>query len=29
MNQSPVKIDVLLEPLLLAGDDEQADELLL
>ena len=29
MNQSPVKIDVLLEPLLLAGDDKQADELLM
>src|SRR5688572_33246978 len=29
MNQSPAKIDVLLEPLLLAGDEDQADELLL
>ena len=29
MNESPVKIDALLEPLLLAGDDDQADELLL
>jgi RNA polymerase sigma factor (sigma-70 family) len=30
MNESPVKIDVLLEPLLLAGDDDDhADELLL
>ncbi len=29
MNESPVKIDALLEPLLLAGDDAQADELLL
>jgi RNA polymerase sigma factor (sigma-70 family) len=29
MNLSPVKIDVLLEPLLLAGDDDQAGDLLL
>lgn len=29
MNQSPVKIDALLEPLLLERNDEQADELLL
>src|SRR5687767_5937975 len=29
MKESPVKIDVLLEPLLLAGNDEQADALLL
>ena len=29
MKESPVKIDALLEPLLLAGDDNRADELLL
>ena len=29
MKESPVKIDALLEPLLLAGDDAQADDLLL
>jgi len=29
MNESPAKIDVLLEPLLLAGNDHEADELLL
>lgn len=29
MKESPTKIDVLLEPLLLEGSDEQADELLL
>lgn len=29
MNESPVKIDALLEPLLLRGDDDHADELVL
>jgi RNA polymerase sigma factor (sigma-70 family) len=29
MNESPVKIDALLEPLLLRGEDDHADELLL